>query len=109
MKAIPCQSSSLFKGCFGFIVLFNGKHDPSVIEKFAYSLGHISLFFLSQRRKKLIILLIDAYAQCFCSHTLLVKPMARPMPKVFLDTSAFIAGVVAREVLRLAEIGLIGS
>ncbi len=35
--------------------------------------------------------------------------MARPMPKVFLDTSAFIAGVVAREVLRLAEIGLIGS
>ncbi len=38
--------------------------------------------------------------------------MARPKPKVFLDMSALIAGVVsskgaAREVLRLAEIGLI--
>ncbi len=39
-------------------------------------------------------------------------PMAKPKPKVFLDTSALIAGVAsskgaAREVLRLAEIGLI--
>jgi predicted nucleic acid-binding protein len=38
--------------------------------------------------------------------------MARPKPKVFLDTSALIAGIAsskgaAREVLRLAEIGLI--
>ncbi len=38
--------------------------------------------------------------------------MARPKPRVFLDTSALIAGIAsskgaAREVLRLAEIGLI--
>jgi putative PIN family toxin of toxin-antitoxin system len=38
--------------------------------------------------------------------------MARPKPKVFLDTSALIAGIAspkgaARELLRLAEIGLI--
>ena len=38
--------------------------------------------------------------------------MARPKPKVFLDTSALIAGIAsskgaAREILRLAEIGLI--